>query len=133
MVVSLLAHIALEKPPSVQQDGGFYVMDMINIEVGFQEMVKRHEARSKPNKATGIETVLQFLLDHPGQIWWWSWELIGKVNSVGGYLSHRALARASDLAIHFPLLVEDRKIGRFAVYRIRIENMEAIKEFLKIQ
>lgn len=101
------------------------------IESEYQKLVDWHASKTSNTKGTGIENVLQFLMDHPEKIWWFWWELIGKTNSKGGWLSHRAPARASDLAIHYPHLVEDRKIGRYSVYRIRMENIEKIKEFLK--
>jgi len=102
-----------------------------NIENEFQKLVKWSETHKMQNKNTGMETVLQFLLDHPEKIWWWSYEFGDRINSKGGFLSHRACARASDLAIKYPDLVEDRKIGKLAVYRLRTENMDKIKEFLK--
>lgn len=106
-----------------------------NIEAEYQKLVEHHDSVSHKSKETGVETVLRFLYeqatDKPQKVWWWSWEFIGKTNYKGGYLSHRAPARASDLAIHFSNLVEHRKIGRFAVYRIRMENEQEIKDFLK--
>lgn len=101
-------------------------MDKINSE--FNEMVKVYNNRVK--KATSMSDVLQFMLDRKDKIWFWSYEFMGKT-STGGFLSHRACARASDLAIHHPALVEDRKIGRFKVYRLKVENMKDIKNFIK--
>jgi len=100
----------------------------MNIETEFELMVKRHENRSKTK--TSIQDVLQVMVDNPQKVWWWAWEFGGRVTSKGGYLSHRACARASDLAIHYPELVEDRKIGRFKVYRLKVENMASIDMFL---
>ncbi len=101
-----------------------------NVEAEFEGLVKYHQNRTKG--ATGIEDVLQFLVDrhHDGKIWYWAWEFAGRSNSKGAYLSHRACARASDLALHYSDLVEDRKIGRFKVYRLKVENMELIQKFL---
>lgn len=107
---------AVEKNPTVESE--------------YQALVTWYQTRPKDHGATGLENVLRFLLDHPEKIWWFSWELIGKTNSKGGWLSHRAPARASDLAIHHSTLVEDRKIGRFSVYRLRTENLSDIKTFL---
>ena len=94
----------------------------------FDAMREHHRRFSKTY--TSVEDVLQFMLDHPQKIWWWAWEFNSQTNSKGKYLSHRACARASDLALHHGTLVEDRKIGRFKVYRLRRENMSLIKAFL---
>jgi hypothetical protein len=102
----------------------------MDIEQEFENMKARYYDR--PRNGTSIEDVLQFMLDHPQTIWFWSWEFSGYVTSKGGYLSHRACARASDLALHHPNLVEDRKIGRFKVYRARVENIKEINEFLNV-
>lgn len=102
--------------------------NMQEVETGFNRIKSEH--RNDPSKATGIEDVLQFMLDHQQKIWWWAWEFMSKTNSKGVYLSHRACARVSDLAIHHPDLVEDRRIGRFKVYRLRVENMDKIIEFI---
>lgn len=99
------------------------------VEESFNKEVDRYNKRLK-NDATGCQTVLQYLLDTPGKIWHWSWELMSKTNSKGNYLSHRAPARASDLALHTGL-VEDRRVGRFKMYRIRLEKLEEINEYLK--
>ena len=99
-----------------------------NVEMEFIQFQERYSLTKKSQ--TGVESVLQFLLDHPERIWWWSWEFVGKNNSKGGYLSHRAPARASDLALHEPELVEDRRIGRFKVYRLRRENIDKINNRL---
>lgn len=80
---------------------------------------------------TGVRDVLQYMYDHPEKIWHWSWDFVGKTNSSGNYLSHRAPARASDLAIYHSDLVEHRKIGRFKVYRCRRENLDKIELFLR--
>lgn len=95
----------------------------IQVESHYQEKIAY---KPKRHARTGRESVLQFLLENKQQIWWWAWELIGKTTSKGDWLSHRAPARASDLAIHEPELVEHRSIGRFKVYRLRRENMDLI-------
>lgn len=99
-----------------------------------QEFSKlQDEYHRKKKTSTGIEAVLWFLIENrKKKIWWWSYEFIGKTTSKGHWLSHRAPARASDLAINFPELVEDRKIGNLKVYRLRMENKDKIKEFLNI-
>ena len=98
------------------------------IEEKFEQMKLQHQLFSKTY--TSIEDVLQLMYENPEKVWWWSWEFNGKNNKKGGFLSHRACARASDLALHWPNLVEDRRIGRFKVYRMRSENMDRIKSFL---
>ena len=100
------------------------------IEMQFQSLQQAYSSRRKG--ATGREAVLQFLVDNPQRIWFWSWEFVGKNTSKGDYLSHRAPARASDLAIHEPELVEHRSIGRFKVYRLRRENIEKVTERLSV-
>lgn len=88
--------------------------------------------KSTKRHGTSCRDVLQFLVDnHKEKIWWWAWEFVGKTTSKGGYLSHRAPARASDLALHDPDLVEDRKIGRFKVYRVRRENRDKVLQYLQ--
>lgn len=105
---------------------------MEQVESGFNQFVEKYELNSKKSKMTGVQDVLQFMVDHyKTRIWWWSYEFVGKTNSKGGFLSHRAPARASDLALHTPDLVEDRRIGRLKVYRLRLENHEKIKDFLR--
>jgi hypothetical protein len=105
----------------------------------FEEMRDLYESRKRTKSDhTGVQKVVQVMYDEYlyrktnriEKIWWWSYEFVGRVNSKGDFLSHRAPARASDLAIHFPELVEDRKIGRLSVYRLRVENMEEITKFL---
>lgn len=99
------------------------------VETAFSKMEIKKVGRTK--EATGKKDVMQFLMDHPERIWWWSWELNGNVNSKGAFLSHRACARASDLALKHPDLVEDRRISRFKVYRAKLENIEKINNFLQ--
>ena len=104
-----------------------------NIEREF-EIKKNIQTKKSNNKTTGRQDVLQFMYDNlSNNIWYWSWEFIGKVNSKGNYLSHRAPARASDLALFSPLLVEDRRVKRFKMYRLRLENLELIKQYLNIK
>lgn len=86
--------------------------------------------RRSKGDGTSCDDVLEYLYEHPEKIWHMSWELIGLTTKSGKYLSHRAPARASDLANFDPLLVEDRKIGRFAAYRIRWENIDLIHKRL---
>lgn len=100
------------------------------IEYLFNQEVNRYANRKHRNKQTGVKCVLKWMKEHP-KMWVWSWELVGKQTSDGSYLSHRAPARASDLAIFHPELVEGRKIGRFSIYRLRTENMSKINKFLK--
>lgn len=81
---------------------------------------------------TSKKDVLQLMFDNRNtKIWWYSWELNGKHNSKGSYLSHRACARASDLAYENINLVEMRKVSRFAIFRLRLENLPAIIKFLE--
>ena len=89
-------------------------MNKEQIEKEFDDLKKISSQRNK--KGTSCKDVLQFMVDnYKTRIWWWSWEFVGRETSKGGFLSHRAPARASDLALHTDL-VEDRKIGRFSVY-----------------
>ena len=98
-----------------------------DIETAYKSILSEYEHSKTRSKTTQTESVLYFLLEHPDQIWWWPWQLIGQTTSNGHYLSHRAPARASDLAIYDPQLVEHRTVGRFKVYRLRTENMNLIK------
>jgi len=101
------------------------------IEQEYQKLLTDHENRhTKKEDCTGVEGVLKYMLENENKTWWFAWEFISRTTKDGNYLSHRAPARASDLAIHYPKLVEHRKIGRFTVYRIRTENITQIKDFL---
>lgn len=101
------------------------------IEIAYDNLCQEYKYREKQwSWSTWMQAVVQLMLDHPSKIWHWSYELIGKVNSKWEFLSHRAPARASDLAIHHPDIVEDRKIGRLAVYRLKTENMKEVEKFL---
>lgn len=106
---------------------------MNNIETEFSSLKQWYENSRTKKESTGCEAVLRYMLEHPEKTWFWSWEFIGKSTKLGDYLSHRAPARASDLAIHYPDLVEDRKIGKFAVYRLKRENIGKILEFLNYE
>lgn len=109
-------------------EANLFNINKVEVEKAFEAMELQHGMFSKTSTSTN--EVLQYMLDHTGKIWWWAWEFGGKTNSKGGYLSHRACARASDLAIFHPELVEDRKIGRFKVYRLKVENMQMIRAYL---
>jgi len=103
---------------------------MNKIELDFEAKQKWYQNTRGTKNPTGIVSVVHAMLESK-KIWWWSWEFVGKKTSKGYWLSHRAPARASDLAIFYPNIVECRKIGKFAIYRLRIENSRAISEFLK--
>lgn len=95
------------------------------IDRAFAILKKDVEKRS--TNGTSENDVLQYMFENIGTVWFMSWELIGKVTNTGKFLSHRAPARMSDLAINSPQLVEDREIGRFKAYRLRTENMNLIE------
>jgi hypothetical protein len=97
-----------------------------------RELIRmKHEHSLTKRQTTSCKDVLQFLVDnHKERIWWWSWELVAKPTSTGGWISHRGPARASDLALHNPELVEHVKVGRFAMYRVRRENREQVINYL---
>ena len=99
------------------------------IEEEFERMELQHRLFSNKHYTCEAD-VLQLMLDRSDKVWWWAYEFNGQKNSKGVLLSHRACARASDLALQRPLLVEDRKIGRFKVYRLRVENMNLIYEYM---
>ena len=101
----------------------------IDIEKEYSQMKNKYINGSK--KSTSCKDVLQYMVDNYAEKrWFWAWEVIGKTNSKGGYLSHKSSARLSDLALHTGL-VEDRKIGRFKVYRVRKEKREEVLNYLK--
>jgi len=101
------------------------------IEEEYTLLVEKQAKKKNNNVYTGCQAVVALMLEKPEKIWWWSWEFVGKTTKEGEFLSHRAPARASDLAIHYPDIVEDRKIGRFSVYRLKTENTKAINNMLK--
>ena len=65
--------------------------------------------------------------------WMWSYELIGEKQDI--FLSHRCPARASDLTIEYPSLVEVDRKGKVHRYRFRADNtlefMQIIPQDLK--
>lgn len=103
------------------------------IEKQYLQLLKEDQNKIKKTKQLGIYVVLMYLLEktNPQKNWFFAWELVGKATRDGYWLSHRAPARASDLAIYHPDVVEDRKIGNQCVYRVRIENMDAIDKFIR--
>ena len=103
---------------------------MNEIELEFQRLVDRHSAVDRSSRKAGVENVLRLMHDNPKKIWWWSWEFNNQTTRDGQYISHKGSARASDLAIQYPNLAESRKIGRFAVFRLRTENLTDVRAFL---
>jgi len=105
------------------------------IEKEFEKKIEWEVSRNKRNTMDGKHAVFQYMLEDNNKIWFWAWEFVGKMTQggkehSGQWLSHRAPARASDLALHHSDIVEHRKIGRFCVYRVRRENQKEINEFL---
>lgn len=100
----------------------------LEVERSFKQLYDSVE--SKNHTATSCDDVLRFFYENQQQIWFMSWDFINQKTKDGRHLSHRAPARASDLAIHEPHLVEDRKIGRFKAYRLRLENLNLIQKRL---
>lgn len=101
------------------------------VNKNFEIVKKDVEAHEKG--ATSKYDVLQYMIDTREEITWHpSYSFAGNKTSTGGFLSHRGCARASDLAIHHPDVVEARKAGRIHVYRLKRENPEAIKQFMKL-
>lgn len=95
------------------------------------EIVKK-DVEAHERGSTSKYDVLQYMIDTKETITWHpSYSFQGNTTSTGGFLSHRACARASDLAIKHPDLVEARKVGTIHVYRLRRENPKQIIEFMK--
>lgn len=99
-------------------------------EQAFKKCEDWYNNRDWKSKQTGVKMVVQAMLDKPEKIWWWSWEFVGQTTSEGDFLSHRSPARASDVAIYCPEVIEHRAVGRFKVYRLKMENPETIHEFM---
>lgn len=78
-------------------------------------------------EGTSCNDVLHWLYENQDKVWVMSWEVVGQVTKNGRYLSHRAPARLSDLALNDPHLVEDRKLGRYKAYRLRTENINLVE------
>lgn len=104
-------------------------LEQVNTEfINLKKYMESHE-----KKGCSIEDVLWYMIDTRDTIVWHpSYSFAGHTTSKGGYLSHRACARASDLAIKYPNLVEARPVGRIHVYRLKRENGREIKKFLGI-
>lgn len=101
-----------------------------SIENAFDEKVRWQKSKTRKKSPTGMACVVMAMLDQPEKIWWWSWELDSHATRDGVWLSHRGPARASDLAIHHPVVMECRKVGRYAMYRLRTENEAEIEAFM---
>lgn len=95
------------------------------IEQAFNNL--KDMVKSRARGSTSCDDVLRFMYENQQQIWFMSWDFINETTKDGSFLSHRAPARASDLAIYDPQLVEDRKIGRYKAYRLRLENVHLIE------
>ena len=92
---------------------------MIDIEKEWEQA--KYEIDQKKRKPTTRALVLKWMGRNKHRTWVWSWEFIGE--RVGDtILSYKAPARASDLAIYHPDLVECRKHKRFAAFRLKTEN-----------
>lgn len=98
------------------------------IESAYQKL-STYKPKDK-NKNSWMQNVVQYMLDYPEKIWFFSWEFNNVVNSKQEWLSYKWCARASDVAIHHPTIVESRKVWRFCVYRLCTENMNLIEDFL---
>ena len=96
------------------------------IDISFQALV-RTITTNKKKGGTSCDDVLQYLYENTDRVWLMSWEIINQSTKSGKFLSHRAPARLSDLAIHSSQLVEDRKIGKYCAYRLRTENLHLIE------
>lgn len=102
----------------------------LEIERAFKAL--QVEVLSRTKGGTSVEDVLQVMYETPEKIWWMSWDFIGLKTKQGKYLSHRAPARASDLALHESHLVEGRQIGRFSAYRLRTEHVNLVEARLGV-
>lgn len=109
----------------MQHADNIYSQD--EIDRSFDVLSAQIKSTSKASKGTHQRDVLLYLFENPQKIWWMSWELRGGVTSEGIILSHRADARASELATFDSQLVERRMIGRFAAYRLRTENIHLVR------
>lgn len=74
---------------------------------------KNHKRGKKPQ----TQKVYEYLQENPTKIWWWAWEVIGKKNKSGDFLSHRAPARLTDLVNDGKCVSE--RIGEYTVYRLK--------------
>ena len=94
------------------------------------EIVKK-DVEAHERGSTSKYDVLQYLIDTKEIITWHpSYSFQGNTTSTGGFLSHRACARASDLKTFHPDVVEARSVGTIHVYRLRRENPQAIKDLI---
>jgi len=99
------------------------------VNKNFEIVKKDVEAHEKGS--TSKYDVLQYMIDTKETITWHpSYSFQGNTTSTGGFLSHRACARASDLKMQHPDIVEAREVGSIHVYRLRRENPQAIRQFM---
>ena len=61
-----------------------------------------------------------------GRHWHFASEFVG--DTKGGWLSYKGAARISEVAKLYPELVEEQKVGRFSVFRLKTKK---IPEYLK--
>lgn len=102
----------------------------VQLERAFTIIKKDVESHEKGS--TTKKDVLQYMIDTKDEITWHpSYSFQENKTSTGGFLSHRSCARASELGIENPNLVEVRKVGRIHVYRLRRENPKEIQEFMR--
>ena len=101
----------------------------LDKETAWQMVVDKAERRKTTPCTKSM--ALQYLVDRIEDVWVASYEFDGKRLNDGRLLSHRACARASDLAIYHPELVECRKVKRIAYYRLRTENLSQVIKFIR--
>ncbi len=102
--------------------------EKIDAEIALQKELKAYSYHSK--KVTGkdmcfIKMAREYGSKHKIQgkkIWFYSWEFIGRQES-GLFGSHKAPARISDISYEYPDYVDSQKIGKYTVYRLRVENI----------
>jgi hypothetical protein len=96
-----------------------------NADAAFDKIAAKHSLTHK--KVRGVDAVVIRMARnyaHSGKMWHFAYEFMGACRGGDGiWGSHKAPARISDVWVQYPQLVEMRKIGQEAVYRLRLENI----------
>lgn len=99
----------------------FNELSLKMVEDSYQEELDKYSPHKNIKGINVCAILMARELLKKGKIWWYSWEAIGRHYELFG--SHKTPARFSDLVKYYPKFFESRKVGKYTVYRIKIENI----------
>lgn len=82
------------------------------------------QLKSKPRQMSDTIECYKRCVNHmlkSGKHWHFASEFVG--DTKGGWLSYKGAARISELAKNNTDLIEEQKVGRFAVYRLKTNKI----------